>query len=223
MNRKLAVMFAATSLLLSGCVRDLRSDIAKFITSFSLEDCFATYKEASYISTKNKDIDGVKTKEIKKMEISTVDPENPAYDLSLNIYDENDVLTHSERHYIERREEGFFLIKNQEETPYSLEECHALILTFFYKTTLYEDTPHPYHSGGMYYGDHILEMARDIQDFLSIDEENNLLVFHHEQSGVDTEIIQTYSINSLGMLESNYFYARNGTNTQSETIVVTHA
>jgi hypothetical protein len=71
-----------------------------------------------------------------------------------------------------------------------------------------------YHAQGMYYGDLLLETARELQAFITINEAKTELIFEHNSKGrvdgKDAEIKQKYSVNKLGMLIKNNVEQHNG-------------
>ena len=201
--------YIATSLvmvsLLSSCnKKELRSDIKEFVASFSLSESIETYKHAGYISKKETFKDGVKTLENISLNFDVRDMENPSYEYKkiTKINDGDEQILEKSLTKIENK--IYFLETNKEAVEYSIEQVQNLILDFFYTETLLEGS---YHCNGMYYGDLVLETARDFQEFVTIDADNSLYVFYHLKKMTveekDSSIEQYYSVNKLGMLVKN--------------------
>ena len=76
----------------------------------------------------------------------------------------------------------------------------------------------------MYYGDLILETARDLQEFIEIDQENEWYIFYHftkgKVEGKAASVEQYYSVNKLGMLVKNISKQVNGVNYINQEINV---
>ena len=201
--------FIATSLLmvslLSSCKQnELRSDIKEFVASFSLSSAIEAYKHAGYTSVKESFIDGKKTSENIILNFDVLDIENPTYNYQ-KITKTNDEEEQKEEKYIQKNEEKiYFFETNKEPIEYSTEDVEKLIIEFFYTKTMYEGT---YHCNAMYYGDLVLETARDFQEFVTIDADNSLYVFYHltkgRVEGKASSVEQYYSVNKLGMLVKN--------------------
>ena len=219
--RFIAASFVMMSLLSSCAKKELRSDIKDFVASFSLSDSMSTYKHAGYTDAKVTFIDGIKTEENTTVEFNILDETNPQYSLEkktkINDGEEN-IYTK----WITKNEDKFFLNETDKEAvEFSIAEIENLVRDFFYTKIMYEGS---YHSNGMYYGDLILETARDLQEFVQIDQENQWYIFHHQTKGkVDgkaASVEQYYSVNKLGMLVKNISKQVNGDNYINQEINV---
>ena len=200
--------FIATPLvlvsLLSSCGKELRSDIKDFVASFSLSESMSEYKHAGYTNVKETFKDGVKTLENTTLNFNVTDVENIEYHLkTITKIDEGEEKIYEK--FISKNEDKYLLNETEKDpVEYSVENINLLVQDFFYKATMYEGG---YHYNGMYYGDLILETAKDLQEFVQIDAENELYVFHHltkgKVEGVSSSVEQYYSVNKLGMLVKN--------------------
>ena len=208
--------------LLSSCVKkELRSDIKDFVASFSLSDSMSTYKHAGYTNAKESFIDGVKTQENTTLEFNLLDESNPQYHLKITTkIDEGEEKKYEK--LLTKNEDKFYLNETEKEPiEYSLDQVKLLVRDFFFTKTQYEGT---YHSNGMYYGDLILETARDLQEFIEIDQENEWYIFYHftkgKVEGKAASVEQYYSVNKLGMLVKNISKQVNGVNYINQEINV---
>ena len=201
--RVIALPLIAMSLL-SSCSVELRSDIKEFVASFSLSEAMATYKVAGYTSVKETKKDGVKTLENITLNFNVSDPENPEYHLTTSTkIDENEAQIVEK--FSQKIENKFYLYETgKDPVEYTADQIKLLVRDFFYTKTMYDGD---YHSNGMYYGDFVLETARDLQGFVEIDGENELYIFRHytegKVDGLDSSVEQMYSVNKLGMLVKN--------------------
>ena len=206
MRRKYIAFIGAILLLTSCGERKLRSDIDKFITSFSLQDAVASYLEAGYESVRTQTGGEVETKEEIFLSFNVKDASHPQYKKETKKY-ENNVLKSDVVEEIKEDDSGFiFAITDREDMRYTLEECHDVIKTFFYKESLFDGT---YNVQGMYYGDYLKQVAPGLQDYVTIDEENQLYIMEYSKdekiNGYNAHVEQKYSVNKLGMLEKNHF------------------
>ncbi len=208
--------------LLSSCGQnELRSDIKEFVASFSLTESMELYKHAGYTSIKESLINGVKTSETTTLNFDISDLENISYDFKVvtKINDGNEEIKEK---LITKVEEKYFLNETEKEpVEYTVDNIKLLIQDFFFTKTMYEGT---YHSNGMYYGDLILETARDLQGFIEINQENQLYIFYHKTQGKvdgkDSMVEQYYSVNKHGMLVKNISNQVNGENYINQEINV---
>ncbi len=199
------------SLLTSCSPAELRSDIKDFVASFSLSESMSTYVHAGYTSNKITVFSGVTRHIDETLEFDMSDPENPVYEFtkSLKVGDYEPEIS---KNFL-KKEEGkiYFVEGDKEPVEYTSNQISLLIQDFFYKETLYEGT---YHARGMYYGDLILETARELQGFITINDAKTELIFEHNSKGkVDgknAEVKQKYSVNPLGMLIKNHVEQVNG-------------
>ena len=221
MKRKNIAVFGAILLLVSCGTRKLRSDIDKFITSFSLENAVSNYLYAGYTSTLLEVGPEYNKKEEISLEFDVRDAAHPKYQKETKKY-ENDVLVSTVVEEIKEDEEGFiFSISGQDDIRYTLEECHDTIKQFFYKVSQFDDA---YHTQGMYYGDYLRQVAPGLQDYVTIDEEKGLYIMEYAKDETIqnkvTHIEQKYEVNRLGMLEKNHFFIQAGEESKTQDIAV---
>lgn len=222
MKLKYLLSLIMTMSLLSSCGQnELRSDIKEFVASFSLSESINTYKCAGYTSIKETLIDGYKTNENITMSFDVSDSENLKYNFK-KITKINDQSEQIYEKFITKDEEKYFLNETDKHpVEYSVSQINLLVQDFFYTKTMYEGT---YHCNGMYYGDLILETAKDLQGFIEINQENSLYIFYHftqgKVDGKDSKVEQYYSVNKLGMLVKNISNQSNGENYINQEINV---
>ena len=221
MKHKSIAIFSAILLLVSCGTRKLRSDIDKFITSFSLETAVANYMHAGYDSTKV-EVGLEKTdKEEIHMEFDVRDAAHPKYKKETKKYEDDVLKITVVEEIIEEGDSFIFRITDKNDVRYTLEECHDTIKQFFYKVAQFDDA---YHTQGMYYGDYLKQVAPGLQDYVTIDQERNLYIMEYAKdeviSGQQTHVEQKYEVNALGMLENNYFFIQVGEESKTQNITV---
>lgn len=209
-------------MLLTSCnKKEIRSDIAEFIASFSVEAAVEAYKKTEFNKTQTVNKDGDKTVTIETINFDVTDPYNPQYHRETLKY-VNDVLTESTDQYIKHENDQFFMVINEVEYDYDLEKCHDLIRQFFYKNTYIDGT---YHTDGYYYGDIVKGSIEDTQEFMTVDEETELLTFSYcKNSTVQGEEVRecsTFKVDKLGMLTYNLASAITPTKSAVTEIVIT--
>ena len=219
--RYLAASLLTMSLLSSCAKKELRSDIKDFVASFSLSESMLAYKHAGYTSEKESFIDGVKTNENTTLNFNILDEENPEYHLK-TITKTNDEDEKVYEKFLSKNEEKIYLNETEKEpVEYSINDVKLLVQDFFFTEVLLEGT---YHCYGMYYGDLVLETARDFQEFVTIDQENELYELHYftkgKGNGKPSTLEQYYSVNKLGMLVKNISKQANGDNYINQEINV---
>ena len=196
MKRRYIALLIPTISLLTSCMKSpLRSDIIEFIASFSIELAMQNYAHATYtrqdISIEN-DVTSIIVKEM------TINRDDLAYDYIEKTHEE-DEETSSVHRYIEKREENYFYITESEETERSKEQVNDLINNFFYTSS-----KEGIYTGGMFMGDAFREILPDIQDLVTIDSENKLLVYSYVNTMKDDNkevvIAQTVTLDEYGML-----------------------
>ena len=196
MKRRYIALLIPTISLLTSCMKSpLRSDIIEFIASFSIELAMQNYTHATYtredISIEN-DVTSIIVKEM------TINRDDLAYDYIEKTHEE-DKETSSVHRYIEKREEKYFYITESEETERSKEQVNDLINNFFYTSS-----KEGIYTGGMFIGDAFREILPDIQDLVTIDSENKLLVYSYVNTMKDDNkevvITQTVTLDEYGML-----------------------
>ena len=202
--RKLFVVISTVSLLASCSQNNLRSDIAEFIASFSLEDSIKAYLEAGYIETKIATENDTVTKTVLKFDFNVKDALHPQYKKVTSTFI-NENLENKKLEEIKEENEKFYFYKTGEETSlYSLEQVHSLVEKFFYQKVELE-TIHLY---GMYYGDYIKQSVTTLQSLVTIDTERDLYCYAASRTYLNDKNIkvfeeQSYEVNRLGMLTKN--------------------
>ena len=207
--------------LLTSCnKKELRSDIAEFIASFSVEEAVESYKKTEMNKTQTVLKDGEKTVTIETIDFDVTDPYNPQYHRHSDKY-VNEVKTESIDQYFKHENDDYFVIINDVEYKYDLEKCHDLIRQFFYKAVYLDGT---YHEPGYYYGDMIKASALDYQNYISIDEEKQELTFsncqNQIQNGEDVRRCSTFRVDALGMLTYNLAVTSVGANEARTEITI---
>ena len=103
-------------------------------------------------------------------------------------------------------EEGYFISTNGELQASSLKEYKRIITKFFYKQTQLGGT---YHTQGFYYGDYLQEVAPSLQQYVTIDQDNQLYIHEYDVTEKGTHYYQKYSVNKWGMLVENHNTVQN--------------
>ena len=202
--RKLFVVISTVTLLASCSQNNLRSDIAEFIASFSLEDSIKAYLEAGYIETKIATENDTVTKTVLKFDFNVKDALHPQYKKVTSTFI-NENLEKEVVEEIKEENDKFYFYKTGEETSeYSLKQVHSLVEKFFYQKVEYE-TIHLY---GMYYGDYIKQIVTSLQSLVTIDTERDLYCYSANRTYLNDKNIkvfeeQSYEVNRLGMLTKN--------------------
>ncbi len=196
MKRRYIALLIPTISLLTSCMKSpLRSDIIEFIASFSIDLAMQNYTHATYTREEISIENDVTSKKVQEM---AIDRDNLAYDYQEKSY-ENDEEKSSVHRYIEKREEKYFYISESEETERSSDQVNDLINNFFY-TSAKEGI----YTGGMFMGDAFREILPDIQDLVTIDSENKLLVYSYVNTMNDDNkevvIKQSVTLDEYGML-----------------------
>ena len=199
MKRRYIALIIPTISLLTSCLKsELRSDIVNFIASFSIDLAIENYPAAKYtredISIENNVTSKIKT----EMSISRKDIDNLTYDYQEITY-ENEVEKKSIHRYIEKREEKYFYINESGAVEKNKEEINDLLNNFFYTSST-----EGIYTGGMFMGDAFREILPDIQDLVTIDSENKLLVYSYvnlmQEENKEVEISQSVTLDQYGML-----------------------
>ncbi len=189
--------------LLTSCTQEryLRSDIKKFIASFSIEKSQQTYLECSYTRADTETVGEDITEVTETKSINVKDSNNFQYDYT-KIKKENGVVTTNIHQYLEKNNEKYFFVSGEEKSEKSLSEVATIVNSFFYTSS-----SEGIYIGGMFVGDTLRDIIYDIQDNVTIDSENKLLVYSYERimkEGNETVTIsQDYRANELGMLVSS--------------------
>ena len=197
-RRFAAVLIAVISLLTSCGKNNLRSDITKFIASFSITNAVENYPKGSYERVDISEENGSIFKVVTTLKMNRENAENLVYD-SLKISYENDVQTTCIHHFVERKEDKYFYLDGVSEVEKSSEEVISLTNEFFYTSST-----EGIYTGGMFMGDAFREILPNIQDNVTIDSENKLLVYsyvnHMKEKNKEVTITQTMVIDEYGML-----------------------
>ena len=197
-RRFITVLFAVISLLTSCGKKQLRSDIAKFIASFSIVSAQQNYPKGSYVRLDISEENGLISKVETTLRMNRENDENLEYDYQKITY-ENDVEKSRIHNYVSRQEGKYFLLDGDEKIEKSTEEVKYLTVKFFFTSS-----SEGIYTGGMFMGDAFREILPDIQDNVTIDSKNKLLVYSYvnemkEKNKVVT-ITQTILIDEYGML-----------------------
>ena len=220
-RRTFAIISILAMTLLTSCnKKEIRSDIAEFIASFSVEEAVESYKKTEMNKTQTVTKDGELTVTIETINFDVTDPYNPQYHRHSDKY-VNEVKTESNDQYIKHEKDAYFVVINDIEYEYDLEKCHDLIRQFFYKNTYLDGT---YHADGYYYGDMVKGSIEDYQNYMTIDEEKHNLTFSHcqntIQNGEDVRRCSTFIVDTLGMLTYNLAVTSAGENEARTEITI---
>ena len=199
MKRRFITILIPVISLLTSCARNnLRSDIIEFIASFSIDLALEHYPEGSY---KREDIsieNNVTSKIVTEMSMSRLDDNNLTYDFSKITY-EDEVEKSNIHRYVEKNNEKYFYISEDGKIEKTVEQIKTLTLDFFYTSST-----EGIYTGGMFMGDAFREILPDIQDNVTIDSENKLLVYsyvnHMTEENKEVTITQSVSLDEYGML-----------------------
>lgn len=199
---------------------ELRSDIKEFISKFSLKEAMDTYKKGGYIK-EIEEINGEKkTLERIEMEFSYLDAAHPSYTKTTTKFVDDVESSKEEVEFVEI-ESKYYVSTNGELKESSLEECSELIKNFFYEKTQIEGE---YHTQGMYYGDYILQVAPMLQNYITIDQDQELYLYNYETEGIQegekVTYEQHYSVNKMGMLVENHAHVQSKNNSRKTDVVV---
>ena len=202
--KKILLSLVSIVFLTSCFQRSLREDIKEFVANFSLEESVKAYLVAGYVSENTVTKNGTTTKVIETFDFDVSDVRDPHYHKNVKTYVDN-VLSEEDDEYIVHQDDTFFYHHNDDEAEeYTLEQCHVLVRAFFYTQVEAEGT---YHIRGQYYGDYVLQSCLSFQNFITIDQENELYIFEASQIKASDDgkvnIHQKYEVNKLGMLVTN--------------------
>ena len=215
MNRRILAYSFIAVLLLSSCNKNqtLRSDISDFIASFSIRKSIDTYLEAGYIRTDESIEDKGTILATETFNFNVKDPDNMTYDFHY-VEKLNDVITNEKTEQILKVGESYFYYLNDDDPLQISEESvkNDYIKKFFYKSSIDES-----YYKGMYAGDMLISVIYDIQDCVTIDIENKLLVYSKPRDLKDSDLDfeQILKVNELGMTVSDdtVIYGPNSTQT----------
>ena len=199
MKRRFITIFIPVISLLTCCARNnVRSDIKEFIASFSLDLALQNYPAASYsredISIEN----DVTSKIVTTMSINRKDTDNLIYDYTKITFENDEEKSHIHR-YTEKKNEQYYYITEDNSIEQSPEWVNNLLNDFFYTSSR-----EGIYTGGMFMGDAFREILPDIQDLVTIDVENKLLVYSYvnlmNDQDKEVRIEQTVTLDQYGML-----------------------
>ena len=197
-RRYIALLIPVISLLTCCARNNVRSDILKFIASFSIESAVENYKAATYLREDISIENDVTSRVLTTMTIDRRETNNLMYDYS-EITLENDEEKSSIHNYVEKRDEKYFYISEEVEEEKTYEWVDAKFNTFFYTTSR-----EGIYLGGMFMGDSFREIIPEIQDLVKIDSENKLVVYSYVNLMTDqnkeVRIEQTVTLDQYGML-----------------------
>ena len=171
--------------LISCNKKELRADIEKFISNFSLEVAVEHYKKVDMVRTVNVDDGQIKTKQVETITFDVTDVNKPQYRHQIDDYTEEN-LTNTSVSYLEYVDETIYYIANSNRSETTLEKAHELIQRFFYTKTALDGTV---HDGGYYRGDMLINSAYYIQNNITIDEEQETMV-------VDKDVVDAQGVNT---------------------------
>lgn len=203
MQHKKLLLLATSLFFITGCGNKvpIRSDIENFIASFSLGESEKQYKNSGYETTVTSISNGVTTIENETFYFSVLDLNDIKYE---KVYEKSvdGVLASKniEKCFVEN---GKFYYQNGEIiTETTQVKCLGYIEKFFY-TTVISDF---YHSGGKWVGEELKQDLSQSQQFITINNEDNLLHFDLDsivkQDGQEYQVNTHYTVNNLGMLET---------------------
>lgn len=196
MVKKKYLVLTLPILLLTSCNNNivLRSDIEKFIASFSIDEALSTYLCAGYESSYESSYNGVITTKNESMDFDVRDKENVSYFYSF-IKKENDEVVSETTCSITTENGKYIYTHNSDVSELTFDEVNNFIIKFFY--TSFELNV---HQGGQYYGDLIIEKAYSYQNFTTIDEEKNLYILDYQITNTNSSLKQLVKVNNIGML-----------------------
>lgn len=213
-------LILACGFVLSSCAIPLREDLENFVSTFSIEECFKEYKEAKYISTTKTEIENKVTKQVDEFYFNVKDINNMNYSITNKTYENEEQVTFKYEN-CHKENDKYIRDSDGEKKECTDVEVSEKISTFFYKEVAHD----VYHSGGMYYGDFVLDGIRKAQNFYSIENKPGsdvqLLKYSFEErdsEGIYSKI--TFYVNKIGMLESYSFTGNNGVKIISQEIAV---
>ena len=199
MKRRFITLLIPVISLLTACARNnVRSDIQEFIASFSIDLAISNYPAARYTREDISIENNVTSKVVKTMMVDRQNQDDLRYDFT-NVTYENNVEKSSVHRYIEKNNEKYFYVTEDNSMEKTSEQVNDLINTFFYTSST-----EGIYTGGMFIGDAFREILPDIQDLVTIDSENKLLVYSYTNVMSDKEkevtIKQSVTLDQYGML-----------------------
>lgn len=205
MKRRKIVIYLITVPLLNACSKvNIRSDIKDFVASFSLTDSIATYKEAGYTSVTYTFKNNTLTTKFVELYFNIKDISKPVYSYTekTKIGEEDEKIS---KKYLELIDNKIYFVEDESRREILTElGIYEIIEPFFFKSY---DPSDKYHSEGMYYGDLVLKTVRDLQGYVTINEEKSLYIFDYsitqKVDAGDYKVSTYYSVNKLGMMVKN--------------------
>ena len=199
MKRRFITLFISVISLLTACARNnVRSDIKEFIASFSIDLALENYKHASFSREEISNENNVVSKIVTEMVIDRTNANDLAYDYLKVTYEDNEEKSRL-HHYISKNDEKYFYFTEDGSSEKTSEEVNALINGFFYTSS-----NEGIYLGGMFMGDSFREIIPDIQDLVTIDSENKLLVYSYvnlmRDQNKEVRIVQDVTLDQYGML-----------------------
>lgn len=199
--KKRYILILLTLFLISCAKGELRKDIKEFIANFDFQVAVNEYQNASYEWI---DITTDEEKTIKKVTnfyFNIKDRNNIEYKKDIKLY-KDDEITDTSLEEITYIDEKIYLSSSKDGLKEINEEkALEIISSFFYIKSEYQNN---YHTGAMYYGDLVKEVAYDVQDLITIDLDNNLYIYEYKDyvsEGANSS--QKYIVDRYGMLVSN--------------------
>ena len=190
MKRRFITIIIPVISLLSACAKNsLRSDIQEFIASFSIDSAVVNYPSARYVREDISTENNVTSKVVITMAINRQNQEDLAYDYTKITYEDNVEKSNVHR-YVEKNNEKYFYVTEDGSSERTKEQVNDLIDTFFYTSS-----KEGIYTGGMFMGDAFREIIPDIQDLVTIDSENKLLVYSYVNVMRDQEKEVTINLN----------------------------
>ena len=190
MKRRFITIIIPVISLLSACAKNsLRSDIQEFIASFSIDSAVVNYPSARYVREDISTENNVTSKVVITMAINRQNQEDLAYDYTKITYEDNVEKSNVHR-YVEKNNEKYFYVAEDGSSERTKEQVNGLIDTFFYTSS-----KEGIYTGGMFMGDAFREIIPDIQDLVTIDSENKLLVYSYVNVMRDQEKEVTINLN----------------------------
>lgn len=220
MKSKTLVIFSVFAFMLTSCNKELRADIAEFISNFSLENAVENYKKAQAVVVLDVDKHDEIYKTIETTTIDISDASAPQYRHQTDRYEgkEYEFKSTTVTYLSYEEDKIYFVVNDDSKSEMSLEEAHKMVKTFFYKETALDDQ---YHNRGYYHGDNFRNSAYYYQNYITIDQENELLLFELNRSDSRAEESSKIVLDKWGMMLENIAIARSGDEAVSTTITVT--
>ena len=132
------------------------------------------------------------------MMINRQDQNNLAYDYQKITYEGEEEKSNIHR-YLQKENENYFYITESDHVQKDQGQANDLLNNFFYTSST-----EGIYTGGMFMGDAFREILPDIQDLVTIDSENKLLVYSYvnlmSDQNKEVRIEQSVTLDQYGML-----------------------